>query len=58
MIMCDNTKQIQCIDPEMKFCQECKYEHCICSNDIETSEDLDLCCFDTSCMYDFDKGEG
>lgn len=42
----------------MKFCQECKYEHCICPKDIETSEDLDLCCFDTSCMYDFDREEG
>lgn len=25
---------------------------------LEISEDLDGCCFNTSCMYDFDKEEG
>lgn len=56
--MSDNTKPAQCIDPEMKFCQYCKYGICIYSEDIETSEDLDGCCFDAFCMYGFDKEEG
>lgn len=55
--MCDNTKPTQCINPEMKLCQYCKYGICIYPEDIETSEDLDGCCFYTSCMYDFDKKE-
>lgn len=44
--MCDNTKPARCIDPEMKFCQYCKYGICIYPEDIETIEDLDGCCFD------------
>lgn len=56
--MCDNTKPTQCIYQEMKLCQYCKYGIRIYPEDIETSEDLDRCCFYTSCMHDFDKEEG
>lgn len=55
--MCDNTKPTQCIDPEMKFCQECECGVCIYPEDVEISEDLEGCCFDTSCIYGFDKTE-
>lgn len=52
--LADNKKQVQCVDSEMKFCQKCD----IYQDDVETSRDLDGCCFDTFCMYDFDKEEG
>lgn len=55
--LADNKKQVQCIDPEMKFCQECEYGGCVYPDDVETSRDLEGCCFDTFCMYDFDKAE-
>lgn len=53
--LADNKKQFQCVDPEIKFCQECGYEGYVYQKDIETSRDLEECCFDTFCMYDFDK---
>ena len=56
--LADNKKPVRCIDSEMKFCQECEYGSCVYPDDAETSRDLDLCCFDTSCMYDFDKEKG
>ena len=55
--LADNKKQVQCVDSEMEFCQECGYEGCVYQEDIETSRDLEECCFDTFCMYDFDKVE-
>ena len=55
--LADNKKQVQCLDPEMKFCQECEYGGCVYQDDVETSSDLYECCFYTACMYGFDKVE-
>ena len=56
--LADNKKPVQCIYPEMKFCQECECGSCVQPEDVESSKDLEGYCFDTFCMYDFDKEEG
>lgn len=57
IVECSNMEPIQCIDSEMKFCQECEYG-CIAYPDwVETSSDLKECCFNTFCMYGFDNEE-
>lgn len=55
--MYDNVKPTQCIDPEMKLCQECEYGVVVYPYWVETSSDLYGCCFHTACMYGFDVGE-
>lgn len=50
-------KPTKCVDPEMQCCQYCKYGHIIYPDDVETSADLEGCCFETVCMYGFDKSE-
>ena len=46
----------RCIDPVMKYCQDCKYGHVIYGDDVECSDDLAGCCFESGCMQGFDKG--
>jgi hypothetical protein len=46
----------RCIDPVMKYCQDCKYGHVIYGDDVECYADTQGCCFDTVCTLDFDKG--
>lgn len=46
----EQNKPTRCIDPVMKYCQECLYGW------VETAEDLDGCCFESGCMYGFDQG--
>ena len=53
----NDAKPTQCIDPEMRFCQECKYGHCIYPDWVETTEDLTSCTFETCCIFGFDKME-
>lgn len=53
---CMDMKPTRCIDPIIKYCQECRFGHCIYPGWVETAEDLEGCCFDTVCMYGFDKG--
>lgn len=50
------SKPTRCIDPVMKYCQNCKYGHSIYPSWIETAEDLEGCVFETFCIYGFDKG--
>ncbi len=45
-----------CIDPVIKFCQECRYGYCTYPEWIETREDLEGCTFDSGCTLGFDKG--
>lgn len=52
----NNIKPTRCIDPIMKFCQDCPYGHIIIPDWVETADDLEGCCFETTCMYGFDKG--
>ena len=56
MTYCSDMKPTRCIDPVIKYCQECRYGHCIYPSWVETAEDLEWCSFETVCMYGFDKG--
>lgn len=53
-----NTKEYpqRCIDPIIKFCQECPYGVNVYPDWIETREDLEFCCFETYCILEYDKG--
>lgn len=44
-------KPTRCIDPVMKFCQECKYGMIHYPDWVETYEDTFGCCFEISCLY-------
>lgn len=46
----------RCVDPIIKFCQECKWGHNIYPSWVETREDLAECTFETFCTLGFDKG--
>lgn len=46
----------RCIDPVIKFCQECRYGYCIYPEWVETREDLANCSFESGCTLGFDKG--
>ena len=56
----NNEKKIniptRCIDPVMKYCQECKWGYCIYPDWVETKEDLIGCSFETICTLGYDKG--
>ena len=56
MSYCADMKPTRCIDPIIKYCQECRFGHCIYPEWVETAEDLEWCSFETVCMYGFDKG--
>ena len=49
-------KPTRCIDPVIKFCQDCRYGYCIYPAWVETAEDLEWCTFETGCSYGFDQG--
>lgn len=51
-----NNKPTRCIDPVMKFCQECQWGYCTYPDWVETSEDLFGCTFESGCTLGFDKG--
>lgn len=46
----------RCIDPVIKFCQECTWGHNIYPGWVETREDLEYCTFETVCTLGYDKG--
>ena len=46
----------RCIDPVMKFCQECKWGWVHYPEWVETYEDLSQCTFDCGCMLGYDTG--
>lgn len=52
--MCDKPKR--CIDPVMKFCQECKWGWVHYPEWVETYEDLVSCSFESGCTLGFDQG--
>lgn len=49
-------KPTRCIDPVIKFCQECKYGWVHYPDYVENYEDTLGCCFECGCVYGFDKG--
>lgn len=50
-------KPIRCIDPVIKFCQECKYGWVKYPDWVETYEDTFDCTFQSGCMFDLEKDE-
>lgn len=50
-------KPDRCIDPVMKFCQECKYGYVSYPEWVETAEDLEGCFFESGCMYGLENAE-
>ncbi len=46
----------RCIDPVIKFCQECPYGHCVYPSWVETAEDLEYCNFEVFCTLGYDQG--
>lgn len=50
-------KPDRCIDPVMKFCQECKYGYVSYPEWVETAEDLEGCSFESGCMYGLENTE-
>ncbi len=50
-------KPNRCIDPVIKYCQECKYGIVIYPGWVESYEDTLGCVFKTKCMYDLEKTE-
>lgn len=52
----DNTLPTRCVDPVVKYCQECIWGHNIYPSWVETREDLADCVFETVCTLGFDKG--
>lgn len=46
----------RCIDPIIKFCQECPWGWVHYPEWVETSDDLTNCTFECGCTLGFDKG--
>lgn len=46
----------RCIDPVVKYCQECPYGWVEYPGWVETREDLEGCCFESGCTLGFDQG--
>lgn len=44
-------KPTRCIDPVIKFCQDCKYGYCIYPEWVETADDLEWCSIESGCIY-------
>lgn len=47
----------RCIDPVIKYCQECKYGLVKYPEWVETYEDTFDCTFEVSCMYGLENTE-
>lgn len=50
-------KPTRCIDPVIKYCQECKYGWIKYPDWVETYEDTLDCCFESGCMYGLENDE-
>lgn len=50
-------KPTRCIDPVMKFCQECRYGWVHYPEWVETYEDTLCCTFESGCMYGLENTE-
>ena len=49
-------KPTRCVDPVMKYCQECPWGWVHYPDDVQTSADLDGCSFESGCSLGFDQG--
>jgi len=50
-------KPTRCIDPVMKYCQECRWGYIHYPEWVETQEDLADCTFESGCTLGFEKDE-
>ena len=53
--MCDN-KPTRCIDPVIKFCQECEWGCVHYPEWVETADDLAWCRIESGCSRGYDRG--
>ncbi len=55
--MIDNRSDLptRCIDPVIKFCQECRYGYCNYPEWVESAADIPGCVFESGCTLGFDK---
>ena len=51
-----NDKPTRCIDPIVKFCQECRWGWVKYPEWVETAEDLADCSFECGCTLGYDQG--
>lgn len=49
-------KPTRCIDPVLKFCQDCRFGWVKYPDWVESCEDLCGCTFECGCTLGFDKG--
>lgn len=49
-------KPTRCIDPVMKYCQECQWGYVNYPDGVETYEDTQGCCFESGCTLGYDHG--
>lgn len=49
-------KPTRCIDPIVKFCQDCKWGWVRCPEWVETAEDMAGCTLESGCLLGFDQG--
>lgn len=49
-------KPHRCVDPVIKYCQECEWGWVKYPEWVETREDLEGCTFESGCMLGFDQG--
>ena len=50
-------KPTRCIDPVMKYCQECRWGYVHYPEWVETKEDLAGCTFESGCTLGFENDE-
>ena len=55
-IACIGYKPNRCIDPIIKFCQECQYGWVHFPDWVENQDDLSNCNIEMGCTLGFDKG--
>ena len=48
-------KPTRCIDPVMKYCQECRWGYVHYPEWVETKEDLAGCTFESGCTLGFEN---
>lgn len=46
----------RCVDPVMKYCQECPYGSVSYGDDVESYSDIAGSCFETHCSLGYDQG--
>lgn len=54
--MLNEDKPKRCVDPIIKFCQECPWGHVSYPAWVETAEDLEWCSIESTCILGYDQG--